>query len=329
MPQGKQPSKSIIAAGRPEKRRRRKASIESQAQRGAIRVATPLQVEQMLADLEASGDIEPDEDIIGDDVALDELMSEMDADLDLNDEDQPSAEDWGDDGEVLANGDEDTDPGISPFAPRRFEIVVTDGVCSVAVDEKCIQKRARTPRGEQVLYELETRIWAFRRIAAWLTERRGDFLRIRNLWHLGCEALDDIKQGRTPVEQKSFLHCAGLKPRVSEESLSGYIRATDIAWKDGSAPLDILFSDDAKRAWVANAVRQFIEEGGAQVTAALLERMGNIKVQRSQKRPLAQRDPDAMDLPTFIRKANVLAGTQWAEVISQYGNRMVRCDNGS
>ncbi len=35
--------------------------------------------------------------------------------------------------------------------------------------------------------------------------------------------------------------------------------------------------------------------------------------------------PDAMDLPTFIQKANMLAGTQWAEVVSQYGERMTRC----
>ncbi len=193
------------------------------------------------------------------------------------------AEDWGDDGEVLSNDDEDAKPSISPFAPRRFEIVVTEGTCSVPVDGKCI-RRACTPLGEQVLYELESRIWAFRRIAAWLTERRGEFLRIHDLWHLGCEALDDIKNGRTPVEQKSFLHCAGLKPRVSEASMSRYIRATDIAWRDGSAPLDILFSNDAKRVWVANAVRQFVEEGSERVTAALLEKLKAVKVGRGKAR---------------------------------------------
>src|ERR1035437_9673909 len=110
--------------------------------------------------------------------------------MDLADEDEPGKEDWGDEGAAMADGDLDGEPGANPFAPRRFEIVVTDGTCSVPVDEKCIRS-ARTPFGQQVLYELDSRIWALRRIAAWLTERRGEFLRKRDLWHLGCEALDD------------------------------------------------------------------------------------------------------------------------------------------
>lgn len=292
-----------------------------------VREGTPLQVEQVLSSLEASGDVGPDEDIIRDEVAADEPMLEMDADLDLSDEDEPSVEDWGDDGSVPSDGDDDAEPSANPYAPRRFEIVVTDGVCSVPVDEKCI-RTARTPLGQQVLYELETRIWAFRRIAAWLTERRGEFLRTRDLWYLGCEAFDDIKNGRTPIEQKSFLNCAGLKPRVSEASLSRYLRATDIAWTDGSAPLDILFSADAKRLWVANAVQQFVVKGREQITAAMLEKFKAIKVDRSQERALARMRPEAMTLPTFIRKANMLAGTQWAEVIVKYGKRMTRYGNG-
>ncbi len=54
-----------------------------------IREGSPLLVEQMLASLEASGDIGPDDDIIGDEIAADEVMSEMDADLDIGDEDEP------------------------------------------------------------------------------------------------------------------------------------------------------------------------------------------------------------------------------------------------
>ena len=325
-------SVSAGASRRQQKTRGGTASPESQAQRGAmlalVREGTPLQVEQVLSSLEASGDIEPDEDIIQDEVAADEPMLEMDADLDLSDEDEPSMEDWGDDGTVPSDGDDDAEPRTNPYAPRRFEIVVTDGVCSVPVDEVFI-RLARTPLGQQVLYELESRIWAFRRIAAWLTERRGEFLRTRDFWHLGCEALDDVRNGRTPVEQKSFLHCAGLKPRVSEASLSRYIRATDIAWTDGRASLDIFFSDDAKRVWVANAVRQFVMEGHEQVTIAMLEKFKAVKVERGQARALARMRPAAMDLPTFIQKANMLARTQWTEVITQYSERMTRCGNGS
>ena len=293
-----------------------------------IREGTPRQVEQMLASLEASGDIGPDEDIIGDEIAADEVMSEMDADLDLGDEDDPSVEDWGDDGEILSNDDEDAEPSISPFAPRRFEIVVTDGACSVPVDEKCIRK-AHTPLGEQVLYELESRIWASSALLPAAYRTACKFCGYMTCGISGARRWTTSRRGATPVEQKSFLHCAGLKPRVSEASLSRYIRATDIAWRDGSAPLDILFSDDAKRVWVANAVRQFVEDGREQVTAALLEKLKAVKVGRGQERALAQMKPDAMDLPTFIQKANMLAGTQWADVISQFGERMTRCDNGS
>jgi len=148
------------------------------------------------------------------------------------------------------------------------------------------------------------------------------FLRQRDLWCLGCEALEDIRQGRIPVQQKSFLECAGLNPKVSEDGLSRFIHATDIAWTDGSAPLDIIFSAAVRRAWVANAVRQFVEAGGEKVSAAMLTRYQSVKVKRGEGTSLAKMASDAMDLPTFIQKANMLAGTQWAEVIAQYGERM-------
>lgn len=312
--------------------RRGTASPESQARRGitlaTIREGTPLRVEQLLSSLEASGDIGPDEEIIQDEVAADETMLEMDAEMDLGDEDEPNMEDWGDDGAVLSGGDVDDEPSANPFAPRRFEIVVTEGVCNVPMDEKHI-RTARTPFGQQVLYELESRFWTLRCVATWLTERRGAFLRTRDLWSLGCEALDDVKNGRIPIEQKSFLNCAGLKPRISEASLSRYIRATDLAWSDGSAPLDILFSDAAKQVWVANAVCQFVVEGREQVNPAMLEKFKAVKVERRETRVLAQMTPDAMDLPTFIQKANMLAGTQWARVVAQYGERMTRCGHGN
>jgi hypothetical protein len=278
----------------------------------------------LLSSLEASGDIGPDEDVIQDDVAADEAMLEMDADIDPGDEDEPSMEDWGDDGAVLSDSDMADEPSASPFAPRRFEIVVTNGICCVPVDETCIRS-ARTLIGQQALYELESRFWALRRIAAWLTERRGDFLQQRDLWLLGSEALDDVRRGRTPVEQKSFLHCAGLEPRISEESLSRYIRATDIAWTDGSAPLDTLFGDGAKRAWVANAVRQFVLESGEVVSGAVLDEYASVPVNRSaaKRRRLAQMAPESMDLPTFLEKANMLAGTRWQDVVSCCRGRLL------
>lgn len=314
------------SAGR-EAVRRGTATPESQARRGitlaTIREGTPLRVEQLLSTLEASGDIGPDEEIIADEVSADEVLLEMDVDVDLRDEDDPNMEDWGDEGVILADSNVDGEPSDSPFAPRRFEIVVTDRVCSVPVDEKYIRS-ARTPFGQQVLYELESRLWTLRRIAVWLTERRGEFLGTRDLWHLGCEALDDIKNGRIPVEQKSFMNCAGLKSRISEASLSRYIRATDVAWVDGSAPLDILFSDGAKHVWVANAVRQFVEDGREKVTSAMLERFKAVKVGRREGRALAQMTTDAMDLPTFIQKANMMAGTQWGGIIAKHGERMTR-----
>ena len=319
---------SISQERTPERALGRITSPKSQAQRGAmlapIREGTPLQVEELLSQLEASGDIGPYEDIINDEVAADEAMLEMDADMDLSDEDEPIAEDWGDEGAVLSDGDVDAVPSTNPFAPRRFEIVVTNGICSVPVDEKCIRS-ARTPLGQQVLYELESRIWALRRIAAWLTERRGEFLRTRDFWLLGCEALADISNKQVPVVQKSFLRVTGLEPRVSEASLSRYIRATDIAWTDGSAPLDILFSDDAKRVWVANAVRQFVKETGESVSTEMLDEYASIPVNRSAdwRRRLAQMTPEALDLPTFIEKANMLAGTRWQDVVSYYRDRIL------
>ena len=321
-------SSTVVTTG-PERRKSgiKETSPEDQARRavivGEIKEATPLQMLEPLASLEDSGEIVADEDIIQDDVAADEAFPEMDSDVDPSDEDKPSEEEWEDDGAILSDSDAEQEPGGSAFRPLRFEIVVNGATCNVPIDARWVRNHAR-PRsdGQKALYELNVRIWTLKRIADWLTARRQDFLRQRDLWCLGCEALEDIRQGRIPVEQKSFLACAGLNSKVSEDSLSRFIRATDIAWTDGSAPLDIIFSAAVRRAWVANAVRQFVEAEGEKVTDELLAEYESVKVKRDEKADLAKKMPDAMGLPTFIQRANMLARTQWAEVIAQYGDRM-------
>ena len=302
-------------------------STEDQARIGAMVQTTvegtPRQMQQTLAALEASGELGPDEDIVQDEVAGDDQASEMDTEVDLGDEDEPLAREWEDDGAPLSDSDADGERNATPFAPLRFEIVVFDGRCTVPIDSRWIRNPCTANgAGQKTLYALSSRVWTLQRIAAWLADRRSEFLRLRDIWQLGCEALEDVKQGRIPIQQKSFLDCAGLNPRVSRDNLSRFIRATDIAWSDGSAPLDIIFSTAAHRAWVANAVKQFVEERQEKVTPEFLAAYQMVKVKRSEEPSLLRMRTGKMDLPSFIQKANMLAGTQWAEVIAQYGERM-------
>lgn len=322
-------SAGFKAVANRRKARRQVATPQTQARRGAsltiVREGTPAQVRELLASLEASGDIGPYEDIIQDEVSVDEALLEMDADLDLADEDEPAGDEWDEGAGTPGDGtDGEARDQASPFAPERFELVVVDGVCSVPTEDWQV-RAARSPRGQQVLYELESRLWALKRIAAWLTDRRAAFLHSRDLWDLGAYALTELKDGVIPVVQKSFLRCADLDSRVNEASLSRYIRATDISWHSGSGPLDVLFSDGARRAWVANAVKQFVEGAGEKVSAAMLDEYASLTVSRGSegRRRLARISAAATDLPTFIKQANMLAGTRWPEVIAHCRDRLL------
>jgi len=179
--------------------------------------------------------------------------------------------------------------------------------------------------GQQVLYELDLRLRTLSRIAQWLTEKRPQFLQTQDIWDLGCDAMRELSDGRPAVVQQHFLRLLAEVGDLSPASLSRYVRATQIVWPNGSGDLGVLFSDSARRAWVANAVRQFVETRGEAITPQILDEYASAKAARSKtgRNRLLQRRVDRMDLHSLIATANMIAGTKWADVVHEYRNRLI------
>ena len=299
---------------------RKMASVALHAQRGAIvqriREGTPNQIAELLDDLEDTGNIETDEGILADRTLEEDVNRlEMDAEIDISDEDTifSDADDWSEDEEFVGG-----DSARNLIAQSRFEIIVrNDDSCYVPTEARLIRK-SLTPLGTQVLDELAIRMATIRQISNWLSERRTLFLRTCDIWDLGCEALEDMRQGRLPVQQKSFSSCVGLGS-VSEASLSRYIRETQLVWGNGSGPLDILFSKAAQRAWVANAFKQFCLCNEIEITEELLSNPSSVRAPRQT----ITAPVDNMDLFEFIKKANQQANTRWKDVLENYWDRIL------
>lgn len=284
-----------------------------------VRQGTPLQVIQMLEQLRASHDVELGEDDGFTDVALDDLDPNLDAEIDLRDEDSPDGEEWADDGP-----DQEEDAMLGAPSDDRYALVVQDGACRLSVDGRLLY-RPRTPLEQQVMYELDLRLRTLARIAVWLTDKRSRFLQTRDIWDLGCDALRELSEGRPAVVQRHFLRNLTETKGLSEASLSRYVRASNLVWYDGSGELGVLFGDSARRAWVANAVKQFVESRGEVVTSEMLNEYASAKVARSRggRNRMLQRRVERMDLPSLIATANLLAGTKWSDVIDEYRNRLM------
>lgn len=302
---------------------RASASSAAMAYRGVlltgVRQGTPQQVIQMLERLRADKDVELDDDAELSEIAAEDADLPSDADLDLRDEDDPNDEEWADDGP-----DQEEDAMSAASSSDRFTLIVQGATCRLSADGRFFY-RPRTPLGQQVLYGLDIRLRTLSRTAQWLTDKRPQFLQSQNIWDLGCDALRELSDRRPSVIQQHFLRQLPEGENLSEASLSRYVRATQIVWPNGSGELSVLFSDSARRAWVANAVRQFLEARGEPVTPQILDEYASATAARSKngRDRMLQRRVDRMDLPSLIATANMLAGTKWADVVSEYRNRLI------
>ena len=312
-------------------------TISSHAYMGAllttVREGTPSSILTTLVELENEGHIEPDENIIAEELDNDELLLSLDSEISLDDEDiSPNNVFDVEINETIAScfvlGKTEPDDKASIFSEESFEIVVSGASCSLMFP-MWSPRIPRTYLGQQVLYEVDYRIRVLKSIAYWLSKNRKPFLLKHDCWYLGCNALDELKLRQIPVEQKSFLRMLDLTPKVSEESFSRYIRHCSIVWPDGICPLNLLFSDTAKEAWVANAVQQFMTEVKMKLSTGSLDYYSDVTIPRDSKRKhdLSGKSIDAMDLPTFIAVANMKAGTKWKRVIDNYGNMIVGKNN--
>lgn len=304
------------------------SSPDSKAWRAAVlqslREGTVAEVQEVLADLEAAGHISRDEDPVEEETH--ELGSDdgTDAEIDLADEDAAFIEDWDENPTTRPDaafsptsdrGEEDERPESEPV----IELVVGDGVCRV---QRPIWMRfhARTPFGQDSIDDFDRRFSVLEHMAGWLTQHRGNFLLEPDPWHLGCEALNELREGRASVSPGAFLQLTGIHALAGDSLFSRYTTGCVLAWEHGTLQLDFLFGREARMAWVANAVAQLAAESKSKLSDDVLERFQHITVPRNskEKNRLMGREIGSLDFGDFIARANLMAATKWTEVLATH-----------
>lgn len=333
---------SRIGAGagtikKPDRRVGRSIGRESQAQRGAelefVRTAGPRAIAGMLARLEARGEIVANNDVSADEKDFD-LDGATDIELDLQDEDLAPVEVWQRPGNLVGNAVElgaNADPPEPCGDDDMFELIVSEGVCRFQNPEWAWTYNPVTQRAENQLAEIAARCRVFRGLAEWLNRARPSFLKPleplkpRDFWHLGPPSLEEAER-HCSVLQKDLLSMLDVNPPVREETFSRFIHQCELAWLDGSAPVQILFSKEARLAWVAGAVVLFARDFPKVSLRERLDKYRDTKTRRGhgwgRAKGAARRGGKTFE--EFIRDANERAGTSWEEVLKRYETRMLK-----
>ena len=319
----------------------RTATRESMAWNAAnlqvAREGSKADIASRLADMRARGDITrlPEETDLDEE---DQKNAEaIDAEIDLADEDQSRLED--------IDGTPDEFSGM----PRRpgqtllidedplerfvdFEMRGSEGKCSFLRPE-WMRAEPLTDAGEEFLDEIGTRFGVLDAIGLWLENKRVEFLHKPEPMALGIRALEEMKQGLPSVSPSSFVklseiesrieHLAGRGPKKRQDVNSLFSRFTahcDLVWANGSLPLDVLFSIEARKAWVASAVLQLCEQSGTPLTTERLAKYRNLTVPKGsdEKKHLNAMNISSLSFPDFIRRANSMAETKWSDVVTSY-----------
>jgi hypothetical protein len=285
----------------------------------------------MLVRLEARGEIVANNDVSADEKEFD-LDGGADVELDLQDEDLAPVEIWRPPGNLAMDAVE-LGADAEPLEPRgdedMFELIVSEGVCRFQSPEWAWTYNPITQRAENQLAEIAARCRVFRELAEWLNgAARPGFLKWRDFWYLGPSSLEEAERHCSAL-RKDLLVLLEMNPSVREETFSRFIRQCELVWPDGSAPVHILFSKQARLAWVAGAAVLFARSFPKIPLKERLKRYRDSKTR--SKRDAGSTKGGAMrggiTFEEFIQKANEMAGTSSEEVLKQYETRMLK-ENG-
>lgn len=305
--------------------------------RQILREGTYADIAAALADLEAKGEFTSDPDEYEPDDEDAENAEAMDCEIDLADEDGVHAEDsQPDPREFIGLGRHPCRAFISDQnSVGEFfdlELRVRDG--------KCLLLRPHWARGEslggagsQDIDELGVRLGTLEAVGEWLERERRGFLDCPEPLALGVDALKEMETGLPSVSPSAFLRLSGIDKTITALSgqshkkesdvkslFSRYIGGCHLVWGDGSLPLAFLFSLEARKAWVASAVLQAVDRSGQPLTKERLEKYESISIPKSadEKDNLLGMSAASLSFPDLIRKANLMVGTKWAEVVADY-----------
>jgi len=309
----------------------RKKAIENQI----LREGTPAAVATRLADRERSGDIKrkpeeikiAEEDLIPEEYLDSEVSTEDEDDSLLPDLDEPST-DWEGGGEALTPGASFLGQEIEETENGSYELRVDD-------DGRCRFDRpnwfadvAMTDKGEEDFERTDFRFQMFDAVAEWLTRYRAQFLKDPVPEGLGVQAYEEMKKGHAAVSPGGFLELSGIKKQIAddlniqqrsvESDFSRYATSCSLVWDDGSPlPLVFLFGSDARMAWVACAVRQFFAAINVTLNPDTLQGI-TVPKTKKDKTTLASASLASLTQKEVVARANLMAGTSWAEVMDSY-----------
>jgi len=312
---------------------RRNASTASKAWLGTVlqtvREGSAVTVQSLLTDLRAEGHIiSAAEAEMIDDVDR-ETELQLDAEIDLGDEDDATLETWDEatpklDGAATALGERSTESDGAVLIEAGLEILVDGDVCRLHVP-LWAGFESRTEFGQRVMDELANRFIVLGRMADWLSKARKRFLDSADPWYLGCDAFSEMRSGHVPVSPQSFLEMSGIKTLAKPEAFSRYIRECYLIWPDATAPLSILFDVRARQAWVGNVIKQLVEGQGQMLSALDLDKLRAITKPRTkaEKQKLQFGSVDSLGFSEVLMRATLLANVGCSEVLAVYGERII------
>jgi len=294
-----------------------------------VREGSAVAVQTLLADLRAEGHIIPAAEAgMIDDVERD-ADSEIDAEIELGDEDDARLEAWDEatgTPEVAASvrGNDSIESDTSLVVAAGYQIIVDGDVCRLHLPVWA-GFESRTELGQRILDELENRFVVLERIARWLSEARKQFLVSADPWHLGCDAFKELRSGLVSVSPQSFLEMTGIGKLAKPEAFSRYTRDCFLVWPDATAPLAVLFDTRARQAWVGNVIKQLADAQGRTLSAADLDQLRGVTKPRtkSQKQDLQLASVDSLSFSEVLIRAASIANVGLSEVLVQYGKRII------
>lgn len=311
---------------------RRSASAESKAWLGAVlqavREGSAVAVQSLLADLRADGHIVPiaEADMV-DDVER-PAEPELDAELDLRDEDDATLQGWDEpptnlEGAASVPGESSTESEGTALIESGLEIIVDGDGCRLHLPPWA-GFESRTELGRRILDELANRFVALARVADWLSGKRKQFLVSADPWHLGCDAFEEMRAGHVPVSPQSFLELTGIGKFAKAEAFSRYTKDCFLVWPDATAPLSILFDSRSRQAWVGNIMTQLAQRQAKRLDAADLDRFRTVAKPRStrEKQKLLAASFESLSFVEVLMKAALMANVGCSDVLAEYGERI-------
>ena len=285
-------------------------------------------VQSLLADLRADGHIvaAAEADMV-DDVER-STEPELDAEVDLGDEDDATLEAWDDrstnlEGAASVPGRSSAEFEGSALIESGLEFIVEGDGCRLHLPSWA-GFESRTELGWRILDELANRFVALGRIADWLSEARKQFLVSADPWHLGCDAFEEMRAGHVPVSPQSFLEMTGISKFAKAEAFSRYTKDCYLVWPDATAPLSILFDSRSRQAWVGNVMAQLAKRQAKKLDAADLDRFRTVAKPRSthEKQKLLAASSESLSFAEVLMKAALMANVGCSDVLAEYGERI-------